>query len=80
MPVHPQTDIGVGRQPVHDLAQRILGAITGVEPGLAGELLERAGGRVKVAAVMQALGLDARAAEDRLAQMEGLLRRALEPD
>ena len=60
-----------------DRAQRIVCLITGVGPGRAGELLERAGGRVKVAAVMQVRGLDARAAEDRLAKMGGLLRRAL---
>jgi len=63
-----------------DRARRILAAITGVEPGPAAELLERAGGRVKVAAVMQVCGLDAHAAEDRLANRSGLLWRALEPD
>jgi N-acetylmuramic acid 6-phosphate etherase len=63
-----------------DRAKRILTAITGVEPGLAEELLERAGGRVKVAAVMHSRGLDARAAADRLAEVDGFLRRALESD
>ncbi len=63
-----------------DRARRILAAITGVEPELAAALLERAGGRVKVAAVMHARELDVRAAEERLAQVGGLLRCALEPD
>ena len=63
-----------------DRARRILAAITGVEPELAAALLERAGGRVKVAAVMHARGIDARAAEDRLAQRGDFLWRALEPD
>ena len=57
---------------------RIVAALTGIENADARALLERAGGQVKLAVVMQRLGLDERAARARLAAAGGVLRRALE--
>lgn len=60
-----------------DRAARILARLTGLERGAALRLLEQAGGRVKTAAVMHHLGLDADEAEARLGATGGVLRRAL---
>jgi N-acetylmuramic acid 6-phosphate etherase len=61
-------------------AASILSRIRGVGREEALALLERAEGSVKVAAVMHAHGLDARAARARLAEHEGRLRAALGGD
>jgi N-acetylmuramic acid 6-phosphate etherase len=57
---------------------RILTALTGAPREEALELLGRAGGQVKVAALMRLRALDADAARAKLAQHQGHLRRALE--
>jgi N-acetylmuramic acid 6-phosphate etherase len=56
----------------------MLAELTGLDRASALALLERAGGRVKVAVVMQRLGVDASAARARLERAGGFLRRALE--
>lgn len=56
---------------------RIVSALTGLERGAALALLERAGGHVKTAVVMQRLGEDTAAARARLERAGGSLRRAL---
>lgn len=56
----------------------ILAALTGLPREACAPLLERAGGAVKVAAVMHAAGVDAAAARRRLEACGGSLRRALE--
>ncbi len=61
-----------------DRGARIVQAITGLERRQAHELLERAGGRVKTALVMQARGLDPASAEKILAEMDGHVTRVLE--
>jgi N-acetylmuramic acid 6-phosphate etherase len=58
---------------------RIVAALCELDPHAARELLERAGGHVKVAVVMHRRGLTAEQAADRLAQCGGFLRRALDP-
>jgi N-acetylmuramic acid 6-phosphate etherase len=58
-------------------ALSILCEITGLDEERAGALLERADGRVKVAALMGLRGLDAEAASERLAACGGFLRDAL---
>ncbi len=59
-----------------DRAARIVSAITGLDRQAAGELLDKAGS-VKTAIVMAKLGLDREAAEQRLLDANGNLRRAL---
>jgi N-acetylmuramic acid 6-phosphate etherase len=59
-----------------DRAGRIVSAITGLDRDEADRLLEEAGS-VKQAAVMQRLGLDRSAAEERLQAAKGNLRKAL---
>jgi len=59
-----------------DRAVRIVCAITGLDREEAARLLEEAGS-VKAAAVIHKHGLDRAAAEERLAQANGNLRRAL---
>ena len=60
-----------------DRAHRIIAAITGCDPGTAARLLREAGS-VKVAIVMQQLGLPYAAASARLKHSKGVLREALE--
>jgi N-acetylmuramic acid 6-phosphate etherase len=57
---------------------RIVGALTGLDRARSLELLERAGGQVKLAVVMQRLQLDAGAARSRLSRAGNVLRTALE--
>ena len=56
-----------------DRAARIVAAITGLEPGAAAELLERAGS-VRTAVAMQKLGVGREEAEARLAAAHGRLK------
>jgi len=58
----------------------ILHELLGLDLDAAATLLDRAGGRVKLAAVMQRLELDAEAARARLERCGGSLRRALDGD
>jgi len=60
-----------------DRGVRLVMRLTALERAAAARLLERAGGRVKVAAVMQAHQLAPEAAERRLALAGGVLSRAL---
>jgi N-acetylmuramic acid 6-phosphate etherase len=53
---------------------RMIGEVCGVNEDAAGRLLKAAGGRVKTAIVMQALGLTRAEAERRLAQADGRVR------
>jgi N-acetylmuramic acid 6-phosphate etherase len=59
-----------------DRARRIVAAITSLDDAAAGLLLAEAGG-VKTAVVMQRLGVDRRAAEERIDRAHGSLRDAL---
>ncbi len=59
-----------------DRGRRIIMEATGCSAAVAAELLEKGGG-VKVAIVMQKLGLDRRAAEERLAECQGRLSAVL---
>jgi N-acetylmuramic acid 6-phosphate etherase len=70
-------DAGANRK-LGSRAVSILALLTGLERRAAGLLLDRAGGRVKVAAVMHARGLGRAEAEARLAAAGGVLRRALD--
>lgn len=70
-------DAGANRKLV-DRAVRILVQLLGLERGEARALLERARGRVKVAALMHAHELDRTAAEEHLARCGNRLRPALE--
>lgn len=69
-------DAGANRK-LGQRARHILREITGLDEERAGELLERAHGRVKVAALMELRGLDAESASRRLAACGGFLRKAL---
>jgi N-acetylmuramic acid 6-phosphate etherase len=60
---------------LRDRSERIVMDVTGVERDAARELIEHAGGRVKTALVMHALGVDAADAERRLADAGGVIRR-----
>ena len=62
-----------------DRSERIVSEVSGVERSEARALLERAGGRVKLAIVMHALGVSREEAERRLEQAGGVIRRVL-PD
>jgi len=69
-----------GSEKLRSRGVSILCTLCAIERGEADHLLERAGGRVKVAAVMHGLGLDAPEAIARLDQVGGVLRAALETD
>jgi N-acetylmuramic acid 6-phosphate etherase len=60
-----------------DRAERMLAEITGCDRGEAASLLAQGGMQVKVAVVMQQLGLGRSDAEKRLQEAHGVLRRAL---
>jgi N-acetylmuramic acid 6-phosphate etherase len=62
---------------LRDRAERIVVELTGLGRGEAAVLLERAGGVVKTAVVMQRLGVDADGARERLAAADGRLRGVL---
>jgi len=59
-----------------DRSQRIIMEVCAVDRDAARTLLERAGGRVKVAIVMHLLGVDAPTAEARIEDAGGVVRRA----
>jgi len=80
--VHGNLMVDVDTRGNAKLAQRgarIVAALTELDPTAARELLELAGGNVKVAVVMHRCGLTAEAARERLAECGGFLRRAIEP-
>jgi N-acetylmuramic acid 6-phosphate etherase len=62
---------------LRDRARRIVAAAARVSREQAGELLEAAGGSVKVAVVMAKLAVDRAAAEDRLSRAGGRISEAL---
>lgn len=61
---------------LEDRGRRILRELLEIDDDEAGELLERAGGRVKTALVMGRVGIDREAAERRLEEAGGFLRGA----
>jgi N-acetylmuramic acid 6-phosphate etherase len=67
-----------GNQKLVDRGARIVAELTGLDRAASLELLERAGGEVKVAIVMQRRALDRERASEHLASAGGSLRRALE--
>ena len=67
-------DLVANNRKLRDRAIRIVARLTGVTPGRAAELLERADGGVKVAVVMERRGLDAAQARVQLEQHKGSLR------
>jgi N-acetylmuramic acid 6-phosphate etherase len=70
-------DVQPGNAKLRDRARRIVTAATGLPPAEAAHLLDEAGSEVKTAIVMGRLGLDARAARQRLRAAKGHVRRAL---
>src|SRR5215211_7193434 len=62
-----------------DRSERIVAEVRGVEREEARALLERAGGRVKLAIVMHALGISLEEAEQQLERAGGVIRRVI-PD
>jgi len=71
-------DVNVrGNAKLAERGARIVSTLTGLAPAQAAALLERAGGRAKVAVVMHARALDRSAAEERLRACGGFLRAAL---
>ena len=60
-----------------DRSERIVAEVCALDRSAARALLERAGGRVKLAIVMQKRGLDAAAAERALDEAGGLIRRVV---
>ncbi len=73
-------DLRATNDKLRDRAARIVSAITGVDRDGAFGLLERAGGRAKVAAVMGVLGVGPGDAERMLEAHGGRLRGVLEPE
>ena len=72
-------DLRATNAKLQDRGTRIVATLTGLPREAAAELLERAQGHVKLAIVMQKLGVDAAAARRRLEAAAGRLREALEP-
>lgn len=70
-------DVAVTNAKLEDRALRILRDLAGVERGAAVALLERSGGSVKLALLMQATGLEAAAASEALATHGPSLRSTL---
>jgi N-acetylmuramic acid 6-phosphate etherase len=74
-------DLSARSDKLRDRAIRIFKTVTGnTDDTEAWRVIESAGGHVKAAIVMQQLGLDREAAEQRLARHDGLLRPTLEAD
>jgi len=71
-------DLKVTSSKLEDRGRRILRELVGVDYDEAGALLRRSGGSVKTALVMQRLGVERAEAERRLADADGLLRKAWE--
>ncbi|MFZ4576432.1 MAG: hypothetical protein ACOYN0_18765, partial [Phycisphaerales bacterium] len=70
-------DVKASNAKLRDRAARIIGTLTGLEREGCFELLDRAGGVVKTAVVMERLGLGRSAAEAKLAEVAGRLHDAL---
>lgn len=70
-------DLRATNNKLRDRAARIVGELTGFSRPACFDLLDRAGGSVKTAVVMQRLGCDPEEAEKRLASAGGFLRDAL---
>ncbi|MGP1396122.1 MAG: N-acetylmuramic acid 6-phosphate etherase [Inquilinaceae bacterium] len=71
-------DVSISNRKLADRAQGIVREATGCSDAEARELLERSGGSVKLAILMQIAGLDADAARADLEAERGVLRRAIE--
>ena len=71
-------DLRAGNAKLHDRGARIVASICGLDAAAARDVLGRAGGHVKLAVVMQTLGLAAADAAARLDRSGGRLRDALE--
>ncbi len=71
-------DLRASNRKLRDRAVRIVSAIAEVSREAALELIDRAGGEVKTAIVMQRRGLDAEEARRILARHDGKLRQAIE--
>ncbi|MEO6835109.1 MAG: N-acetylmuramic acid 6-phosphate etherase [Candidatus Tumulicola sp.] len=70
-------DVVASNRKLRDRALRLVCAVAGVDEAHARDLLARAGGRVKVAIVMERRGVDAEAAQTLLARQRGSLRSLL---
>jgi N-acetylmuramic acid 6-phosphate etherase len=70
-------DLKASNAKLHDRAARIIRMITGVSVDESIDLLDRAGGHVKLAVVMQKLGVDANEAQRKLDAAHGRLRDAI---
>lgn len=70
-------DLKASNVKLNDRSERIVAEVCAVSRDDARALLDRAGGSVKVAIVMQRMGLDRSAAEAKLAESGGLIRRAV---
>jgi N-acetylmuramic acid 6-phosphate etherase len=70
-------DVRATNAKLRDRAARIVATLTGLSREASFELLQRAGGAVKTAVVMQRLGLDRESAERRLRDVKGRLDAAL---
>jgi N-acetylmuramic acid 6-phosphate etherase len=73
-------DLQASNAKLRDRAERIVSEVCGVMTDEARELLRRADGSVKVAIVMQKLGLDAIAARAALAHEGGVIRRVVKDE
>ncbi len=71
-------DLQVTCQKLQDRGERILVETTGMERAAAAELLDRAGGHVKTALVMQGRGVDRDEARRLLAEADGVIARVVE--
>ena len=70
-------DLRATNAKLRDRSERIVSEVTAMDRKDARDLLERANGSVKIALVMQALGIDAAEAQTRLAKAGGVVRRVL---
>jgi N-acetylmuramic acid 6-phosphate etherase len=70
-------DLQVTCEKLRDRGERILESMLGLDRAAAGELLERSGGQVKTALVMQKLGLGAEEARRRLDAEGGVVARVI---
>lgn len=70
-------DLRATNDKLRDRAERLVIGTCGIERDAARALLQRADGHVKLAIVMQKLGLDAEAARARLAAAGGVIRRVI---
>lgn len=71
-------DVRISNQKLRVRAERLVARLTGLDGAASGALLDRAGGRVKVAVVMRAQAVEAARAEALLAESGGFLRPWLE--